>query len=106
MLGRLEEQVIGAVLDLQADAYGVAIQRHLTVAGNKCALATVYNALERLEGKGLLCSCMSPPLRVRGGRARKVFSVTGDGEVAYREAVRASAVRYTQLKPVWERSHV
>ncbi|MDA8017076.1 MAG: PadR family transcriptional regulator [Thermoanaerobaculia bacterium] len=45
-------------------------------------MGAVYTTLERLEGKGFLCSRMGRPTAVRGGRRKKLCRLTPAGERA------------------------
>jgi DNA-binding PadR family transcriptional regulator len=54
--------------------------------GRKIARGALYTALERLEAKGCLRSRKGEPLRERGGRARRYFTVTPAAVRALRES--------------------
>src|SRR5207237_8947902 len=72
-----ELMVLLAVIRLDEDAYGVpiaqAIEEH---TGRDVIQASVYNALDRLEEKGLLTSRFGDPTPERGGKAKRYFKVT------------------------------
>lgn len=78
-LGNSELMVLLAVLRLDDGAYGVPIVKELERSGRRVAVASVYAALERLEGKGLVRSAMGDPTAERGGRAKRYFQLTGKG---------------------------
>lgn len=79
-LGELEQVVLLAVLALGRDAYGMRVRDEIRkTGGRELAVPTVYASLERLERKGLLASLTGEPTPERGGRARRVFSVTDRG---------------------------
>jgi PadR family transcriptional regulator, regulatory protein PadR len=85
-LGAFEELVLLAVQALGDDAYGANIQRTLErEAKRPVSLGAVHTALERLEHKTLLESRDSEPIGERGGRRRRVFTVTRDGRALLRE---------------------
>ena len=91
-LGPLELTVLLAVARLGDDAYGLAIRRDLAArTGRDHSVGAIYTTLGRLEAKGLVASRMTEPLPVRGGRARREFSLTGAGKRALREAERVTA---------------
>ena len=70
-LGQLELLVLFAAIQLDDNAYGVSIARAIEESsGRDVALASVYAALERLEGKGLITSVLGEPTAERGGKAR------------------------------------
>lgn len=88
-LGVLELTTLLAVARLRDDAYGLAIKRDLARrTGRDYSVGALYTTLQRLEDKGLLTSRLSEPLRVRGGRSRRHFALTGAGARALRDAER------------------
>lgn len=79
-LGELELMLLLAVIHLGDDAYGVPIARHLEMErGRSVSVGSVYAALERLEGKGLITSSLGDPTPERGGKAKRFFRVTKEG---------------------------
>ena len=79
-LGNFELMVLLAVIRLDETAYGVTISRELEGTTKRTVgIASVYNALDRLEKKGLVTSRLGDPTPERGGRAKRFFSVTGKG---------------------------
>lgn len=85
-LGEFEELVLLAVAALQQEAYGLAVQELLRRdAKRKVTLATVHSALYRLEKKGLLRSHMGGATRERGGRSKRLFTITAAGRNAVLE---------------------
>jgi DNA-binding PadR family transcriptional regulator len=72
--------VLLAILRVGEDAYGVPIARELEESsGRDVLLGSVYAALDRLEGKGLVSSRVGDPTPERGGRAKKYIKVTAKG---------------------------
>jgi PadR family transcriptional regulator, regulatory protein PadR len=85
-LGGLELTVMLALVRLGEDAYGVPISREIErQTGREVALGSVYAALERLQGKGLVSSCLGEPTTARGGKAKKYFRATPKGLREVRE---------------------
>ena len=75
-----ELMILLVVLRLGDDAYGVPIARELRVQGGReVSLAKVYATLERLQEKGYVSSELADATQERGGRAKRYFSVTGQG---------------------------
>lgn len=69
-----------AVIHLGDEAYGVPISRELEKhRGKNVSLGSVYAALERLEGKGLVVSSLGDPTPERGGKAKRFFRITKEG---------------------------
>jgi PadR family transcriptional regulator, regulatory protein PadR len=79
-LGELELMLLLAVIHLGDEAYGVPISRELEKhRGKNVSLGSVYAALERLEGKGLVVSSLGDPTPERGGKAKRFFRITKQG---------------------------
>ena len=89
-LGEFEQLILLAILRLGDDAYGVTIRAELADrAGRTVAPGAMYTALERLETKGLIRSRMSDPTPQRGGRAKRLVTVTAAGVEALTRALQA-----------------
>jgi PadR family transcriptional regulator PadR len=85
-LGGFELMVLLAVIRAGEDAYGVTIARTMQErTGRDVFLGSVYAALERLEGKGLVASSMGDATAERGGKAKKYFRATAKGLKDVRE---------------------
>ena len=79
-LSRSEEFVLLAVLYLQEEAYGVAIRSQLRkMTGESWAFGAVFVMLSRLEKKRMLESRLTDPSPRRGGKSKRVYSLTLDG---------------------------
>jgi DNA-binding PadR family transcriptional regulator len=88
--GEFEQIVLLAVLQLQDDAWPVAIREEIQRrTGRGVARGALYTGLERLEAKGLLGSRTGPRLADRAGRPRRYFEVTAQGLEELRQAQRA-----------------
>ena len=80
-----ELMVMLAVLRVREDAYGVSIAREIEQTGGRAVThAAVYLALDRLCQHGLVTSRLGDPTPERGGRAKKLFSITPAGLRAIR----------------------
>jgi len=89
-LGEFELMALLALMRLGEDAYGVPICREIEErSGREVALGSVYAALERLEGKGLVTSRLGESTAVRGGRAKRYFRITAQGLREVQQAQRA-----------------
>jgi PadR family transcriptional regulator PadR len=83
----LEEKVLVVVNREKGDAYGISILKALEAAGvGGVSLPAIYKALGRLESKGFVSSQMGDPEAVRGGRSKKLYTITGAGEKALDQA--------------------
>jgi PadR family transcriptional regulator PadR len=79
-LGEFEELVLLAVTVLNTGAYGVSIAEELRQRANRTiSLSAVHIALYRLEEKGYVISEMGGATLSRGGRRKRLFSITTAG---------------------------
>jgi DNA-binding PadR family transcriptional regulator len=79
-LGRLEQLVLFAVLDLGEDAYGATIRRSIREkTGRSLTTGAIYTTLQRLERRGLVTSRMGDPTAERGGRRKKHYDLAPEG---------------------------
>jgi DNA-binding PadR family transcriptional regulator len=86
-LGEFEELLLLTIKALGEDTYGVPIQQYLErTAGRRIAMGAVYAALDRLEGKDLVRSALGEATRERGGKRKRLFSVTPAGRRAVQDA--------------------
>lgn len=86
-LGEFEEIVMLAIAALSVDAYGLAIQKELVEqTGRKVTLSAVHAACNRLTDKGYLEASFGEKSERRGGKRKKVYAVTMEGQSALRAA--------------------
>jgi DNA-binding PadR family transcriptional regulator len=79
-LGEFEELVLTMVGILQEDAYGNAIVNEIKQrVGRDTNLSAVHVTLYRLEDKGLIKSKMGGATNARGGRRKRIFTITNAG---------------------------
>lgn len=103
-IGELEQLVLLAILQCGDDAYTVPIRQVLVDRSRRrLARGAVYTSLERLEAKHLVTSSLGQPLAIRGGRARRYFTVTAAGLEALREARQAIAQLSQGLETLLEK---
>ena len=82
-LGEFEQLVLLALVRLGREGYGMTVRRELeATSGRSVSIGSVYSTLDRLETKGYLSSEHGDPEPVRGGRARRTFTVQSEGLVA------------------------
>lgn len=76
-LGEFEEVVLLTVAVLGEGAYGVAITDELDrQTGRSVSISAVHAALHRLQEKGMLSSRLGEATAERGGRRKRLFTVT------------------------------
>jgi DNA-binding PadR family transcriptional regulator len=79
-LGELEELVLLMVALLNKEAYGVSIMEELrNQASREISVSAVHAVLHRLEEKGFVRSKMGGASEERGGRRKRLFSITAYG---------------------------
>lgn len=85
-LGEFEEVVLLAVAIRAGDAYGAAVVTEIEQQMNRPVnLGAVHSALNRLQEKGLVNSQMGGMTAERGGRRKRLYSVTTAGRRALEE---------------------
>src|SRR5690349_23486452 len=79
-LGEFEELVLTMVGVLGEEAYGNAIVNEIRErVGREVNLSAVHVTLYRLEDKGLVKSSMGGATNARGGRRKRIFTITNAG---------------------------
>lgn len=79
-LGELEELILLMVALLNKEAYGVSITEELMKqAGREISISAAHAVLHRLEEKGFVKSKMGGASAARGGRRKRLFSITAYG---------------------------
>jgi DNA-binding PadR family transcriptional regulator len=83
-IGMFEAQVLMAVRDHEGDGYSVVIRRSLSNSTHRdISYGAIYTTLDRLEHlKGLVQSRVGGATSTRGGRSKRFYSITGEGEQA------------------------
>ncbi len=85
-LGELEELILLMVALLNKEAYGVSITEELKKqTGREISISAVHAVLHRLEEKGFVKSKMGGASQERGGRRKRMFSMTAYGKSALEE---------------------
>jgi len=80
-LGEFEELVLLTVAILNGTAYGLAIAEELKQRTRRSInLSGVHVALYRLEEKGFVQSELGGATAARGGRRKRLFSITAYGK--------------------------
>ena len=79
-LSRKEELLLLSIWRLQDDAYGVTVREQLRKTTRRYwSIGAVYDVLDRLSRKELVSTTISSPLPERGGKRRKMYTVTRKG---------------------------
>jgi DNA-binding PadR family transcriptional regulator len=89
-LGEFEHLVLLALLRLGDEAYGLAVRREIAQRAERdVTIGAVYATLERLKDKGLVRSRQTEASEERGGRGRRYFKLTAEGDAALQATHRA-----------------
>ena len=103
-LGEFEELVLLGVGILFDDAYGLAVLDELQKqTGREIMISSVHKALVRLEEKGYLKSRMGGATATRGGREKRLYTLTPAGTRVLAEMRELRNGMWKQVpKIVWE----
>ncbi len=98
-LGEFEELVLTMVAVLQEDAYGAAIALEIEKRQDRDVnLSAVHVTLYRLEDKGHIKSNFGGSTHERGGRRKRIYTVTNTGFAMLRK-MQESRMELWQLIP-------
>lgn len=98
-LGEFEELVLTLVAALQEDAYGAAICEEIeTRLKREVNLSAVHVTLYRLEDKGHIKSGLGGGTNERGGRRKRIYTITSAG-MAMLRAMKESRVTLWKMVP-------
>ncbi len=82
-LGEFEEIVLLAVAILYDQAYGLAIKKELEKqTGRTISIGAVHAACNRMQDKNFLEASYSEATSKRGGKRKKLYKVTVEGQKA------------------------
>lgn len=86
-LGEFQELVLLTILVLAENAYGVTIQDELGTRTNRnISRGALHTALTRLDEKGYITSEYGGATTERGGRRKRFYKVTHQGNKALEES--------------------
>jgi DNA-binding PadR family transcriptional regulator len=89
-LSDFELYVMLAVASLGDEAYGVTIATHIgDRTGRDVSMGAIYATLGRLADRGYVSFSLSDPEPIRGGRSRKLVSLTPAGRRSLRHTTDA-----------------
>ena len=79
-LGDTEELILTLVAILQDDAYGASISEEIRKRLNReVTLSGIHVTLYKLEDKGFIRSHVGGATHARGGRRKRIYSITSAG---------------------------
>ena len=80
-IGEFEEIILLVVAILNGEAYSVSIIEEMESRLHRHAsIGAVQTVLKRLEGKGLLKSDFGEATKVRGGKRKRLYTITSSGQ--------------------------
>jgi PadR family transcriptional regulator, regulatory protein PadR len=98
-LGEFEELILTLVAALQEDAYGAAIAEEIESRMKRDVnLSAVHVTLYRLEDKGLIKSSLGGGTQERGGRRKRIYTITSAG-MAMLRAMKESRIDLWKMIP-------
>jgi len=101
-IGEFEELLLLALQALADDSHVVLLQQYLErLTSRSVSLGAVYAGLDRLELKGFVQSTLGNPTAARGGKRKRLFSVTPEGKRIVKEVRRVREAMWRAI----ERSH-
>jgi PadR family transcriptional regulator PadR len=82
-LGDFEESILLLVGILSEEAYAYKIAEEFeSQSGRIVSIGSVHSTLDRLSNKGFLTSEMGKPSTNRGGRRKRIYTITASGQLA------------------------
>jgi PadR family transcriptional regulator PadR len=98
-LGEFEELILMMVGALQEDAYGAAISDEIESRLKRDVnLSAVHVTLYRLEDKGYIRSSLGGATKERGGRRKRIYTITSAG-VAVLRAMKEARIDLWKMIP-------
>ncbi len=95
-LGEAEQLMLLAVWRLGKNAHGTTIRQEIFErTGRRLSVSAIYVTLVRLEKKGYVSSFLADPTPVRGGKAKRYFTVKKKGITELEESRR-------RMERMWE----
>ena len=86
-LGEFEEVILLLVGILGEEAYAFRIAAEFKdQTGRSASIGAVHSTLNRLGDKGFVKSAMGNSTAERGGRRKRIYTITASGEQVLREA--------------------
>jgi len=97
-IGELEELVLLAVGSLFDGAYAIAILEVIHESSKRSLDVTAIHAvLRRLDAKGYVKSTMGGATKERGGRRKRLFTLTQSGRVVLDEVMAIRSALYNKI---------
>jgi DNA-binding PadR family transcriptional regulator len=106
-LGEAEQLILLAAWRVGDQATAAAIRKEVASRGGRTlTVSSIYVTLMRLQEKGYVKSGLSDPTPVRGGKAKRYFSVTEEGISILHETRRRMDQMWEGLEATPDARHV
>ena len=80
-IGELEELILLLIVMLKDEAYGLALRNALKEQADRTVtIGAVHGTVNRLEKKGFIRSTLGGATALRGGRRKRLFTITAYGK--------------------------
>ena len=100
-IGELEEFVLLSVGSLTDQAYAIAILEVIREhTGRSLDVTSIHSVLRRLDKKGYIKSSMGGATKERGGRRKRLFTLTQAGRAVIDEIMSARTSLYNKILEV------
>jgi PadR family transcriptional regulator PadR len=97
-LGEFEELVLLTTAVINGNAYTVSIVEEIqSKTGRQLTLSSVHTVLSRLANKGFVRSEMGGPTNERGGRRRRLYTITSAGYQTLNDAKEIRSEMWAQM---------
>jgi len=82
-LGEFEHILLFALVGLGGESHGVALRQLVEKdTGRRRSPGAIHITLERLEARGFVTSRLGDPTPIRGGRRKRLYTLTPAGALA------------------------
>lgn len=99
-IGELEELILLTAAALKEEAYGVAIVAEIKeTTGREMNIGAIHTVLRRLEGKGFMKSHLGGATNERGGRRKRIYTLTHAGQATLDQAYEIRSRLYKRIRP-------
>ena len=99
-LGEFEEVILLLVGILGEEAYAFKLASEFgQQTGRAVAIGAVHSTLNRLEDKGFLKSTMGGATKSRGGRRKRIYTLTHAGQVILDQLYEIRVSLYKRIRP-------
>ncbi|MCH8285296.1 helix-turn-helix transcriptional regulator [candidate division KSB1 bacterium] len=86
LLSGNDELLLLTILKLRDNGYGLTIMKLISdITEKEWSIGAIYDPLYRLEKKGIVSSKLTEPTPERGGRSKRIYTVTQVGIEALKE---------------------